>query len=306
MAEFRIEWDHVARRDWHKLLLQAPRCGLQQGWSYGEALRAGGVALRRLVARGPDGRPLACAQVAQRRLMGLVGTAFLLRGPVWLDRDVPTAAQEALIRQIRADLGRPILIWAPESTATPPGRRPVVTGYSTIWLDLAQPLVDLERRLDAKWRGHLRQARRGALEVARQGTGAGLDWLIAANEAYRRNVGYRGPAPLFLRRLAAAAETSGELFCLVARERGAPVAGILVLRHGAAATYEVGHTTPRGRELRAKFLLLWRAVELLAAQRVRWLDLGGIDTERARGVARFKLGLGGEVETLAGTFTVMR
>ena len=80
------------------------------------------------------------------------------------------------------------------------------------------------------------------------------------------------------------------------------LAGVLLVRHGAAATYEVGHVTPRGRALCAKHLLLWQALLRLAEQGVRCLDLGGVDGERAPGLACFKLGLGGEIATLAGTF----
>ena len=39
---------------------------------------------------------------------------------------------------------------------------------------------------------------------------------------------------------------------------------------------------------------------------VRWLDLGGIATDRSPGIARFKLGMGGEVAILPGTFLVRR
>ena len=37
---------------------------------------------------------------------------------------------------------------------------------------------------------------------------------------------------------------------------------------------------------------------------VRWLDLGGVATDRSPGIARFKLGMGGEVAILPGTFLV--
>jgi hypothetical protein len=160
----------------------------------------------------------------------------------------------------------------------------------------------LRRRLRPTWGHCLAQAERRGLQVETEGGTAGLDWLLVCNEAHRRKVGYRGPSPVFLRRVAAAASPDGELLLLLALDRQAPVAGVLFVSHGAAATYEVGHVTTRGRELCAKHLLLWRAVELLAARGVRWLDLGGIDTLRAPGLARFKLGLGGEVQTLAGTF----
>ncbi len=108
----------------------------------------------------------------------------------------------------------------------------------------------------------------------------------------------------FLGRLARAAHDCRELLLLVAFERAEPVAGIMILRHGISATYEVGYVAPRGRELRATHLLLWHAVEALIRKRVRWLDLGGIATDRSPGIARFKLGMGGTVATLPGTFLV--
>jgi lipid II:glycine glycyltransferase (peptidoglycan interpeptide bridge formation enzyme) len=91
---------------------------------------------------------------------------------------------------------------------------------------------------------------------------------------------------------------------LVAVDDSEPVAGVMLLRHGASATYEVGYASARGRALRATHLLLWRAAELLASRGVRWLDLGGVATDRSPGIARFKLGMGGTVATLPGTFLV--
>ena len=79
-----LDWDAVGRADWQGLLGVA-RSGLQQGWSYGEALRLSGVRVHRAVVRDAGGRPIGCLQVAERRLLGPIGAGFLLRGPVWLD-----------------------------------------------------------------------------------------------------------------------------------------------------------------------------------------------------------------------------
>lgn len=294
----RCEWDRASRREWHKLLARAPRCALQQGWAYGEALRAHGVGVHRLVAFDAAGAVVACAQVARRRLLGLLPALFLLRGPVWI-RPQP---EDALLAAIRARFGRAPLLWAPETSGALPGRRAVVTGYSTSWLALDRPGLELRRGLRGKWRHRLGQAERQGLEVA--ASPAELGWLLAANEARRREVGYRGPSPAFLAHLATAAMTGGDLLLVTACKAGKPLAGALFVRHGGAATYEVGHVTARGRELGANHLLLWRSLGMLAERSVRWVDLGGIDTERAPGLARFKLGLGGEIATLAGTFLV--
>jgi hypothetical protein len=299
MVGIALDEGTIPRKAWSALLAEAGRSGLQQGWAYGEALRQGGIPVARLVLREGT-RPLALAQVAERRLFGLARIAFLLRGPAWLAR-VDEGQRRAVLGAVRARLGRCAVIWTPEQEG-PVGRRPVMTGYSTAWLDLAAGSAALRRGLDARWRNHLRQAERCRLDVqtCRRG-GPLLDWLLDGNERHRRKVGYRGPAPAFLARLAHAAAEGGDLLLLVAREGTMPVAGVMLVRHGAAATYEVGYTSPRGRELSATHLLLWRGVELLATDDVRWLDLGGLSTP---GIAGFKLGLGAEVATLAGTFFI--
>ena len=51
--------------------------------------------------------------------------------------------------------------------------------------------------------------------------------------------------------------------------------------------------------------MLVRAAEALWVEGVRWLDLGSVDTERASGLARFKLGTGAELRRLGTTCLVL-
>jgi len=51
--------------------------------------------------------------------------------------------------------------------------------------------------------------------------------------------------------------------------------------------------------------MLTRAAKALAAEDVRWLDLGSVDTEGAPGLARFKPGTGAELRKLAATLLVL-
>jgi lipid II:glycine glycyltransferase (peptidoglycan interpeptide bridge formation enzyme) len=77
---------------------------------------------------------------------------------------------------------------------------------------------------------------------------------------------------------------------------------MMFLIHGQAATYQVGWSNDQGRDLNAHNLLLWQAMTELSARGVRVLDLGGVNTGRSAGLARFKIGTGGQVHQLAGTF----
>ena len=109
----------------------------------------------------------------------------------------------------------------------------------------------------------------------------------------------------FLGQLALAAREARELVLLLAFERAEPVAG-----HHDPAPWRQRHL--RGRPCRRRaaascaptHLLLWHAIEALIRKQVRWLDLGGIATDRSPGIARFKLGMGGTVATLPGTFLI--
>ncbi|WP_310626508.1 hypothetical protein [Limnohabitans sp.] len=57
-----------------------------------------------------------------------------------------------------------------------------------------------------------------------------------------------------------------------------------------------------GRDLHAPNLILWQGIEALRERGVRKLDLGGVNTTRSAGIARFKMSTGGQVLTCAGTF----
>lgn len=287
---------------WGRLLAGAERCALQQAWAYGAAVEGQGHAVARAVLR-QGGEALALAQVVRRRLAPGFGLGLLLRGPVWLGADPDPAQETAALAGLRASLGRTLLVWQPDDArglARRAGWRRIWTGPSTAWLDLSPPPGTLRVRLDARWRNRLAAAEAAPLTVIEAGRGPGLDWLVAANERQRLARRYRGPSAGFIRALAA----SGQNVALVARHEGALVAGVLLLRHGRSATYHAGVTTETGRRLRAHHRLLWEGILRLRREGCTALDLGGVDTVSHAGIARFKLALGGAVETLAGSYLV--
>ena len=54
--------------------------------------------------------------------------------------------------------------------------------------------------------------------------------------------------------------------------------------------------------MHAHNLILWKGIEALKERGIRMLDLGGVNTIRSAGIARFKMSTGGKVLTLAGTY----
>lgn len=284
---------------WHDRLQAAGRSALQQGWAYGQAVALQGHGVARFGAfAGED--CIALAQLVHRRLPFSLGLALLLRGPVWLGQ--PDAA--AWLPELQRTIGWRHLVWQPDDDDARDrraGGRRIWTGAAHVVLDLFPELSALRRGLDGKWRNMLKAGEAAGLKVDATSGGPALDWLIAEAERQRRERRYAAPHPSFQANLAAASGRKGALV-LTASSGGQPIAAMLFLRHGSTATYQLGATTSAGRATRAHHRLLWEAVVRLKDAGCRRLDLGQADTVTSPGIARFKLGTGGEVLTLAGSY----
>ena len=313
VGDIQLEWDAIQQTTWEELLTRAGRSSIEQSWAYGAAVAdTANRQVRRGVVIDHQG-PIAIVQAFERRLAGLGRSIQILRGPVWLGDSGDAERQLdafALIRSTWRRSRRELLVWMPEIAGCPGsealmrmlGARRMVTGYSSAWIDMTRTDEALRAGLHPKWRNKLRGAEAAGLRTdMASGDGPRLDWLLDRYETHRRKIRYLGPAPALIRAFAAAVGKKREVLVMRALHDGAPIAGILLLCHGASATYFVGWTSDEGRRRRAHNLLLWRGALALRERGITWLDLGGINPA-APGVARFKLGMGGEFVTLAGTY----
>ncbi len=193
---------------------------------------------------------------------------------------------------------------APESHAVMRGlgARRMVTGYSSDWMDRRRDEGALRAALKGSWRRQLKvaEASRLRVEVSTETREPALAWLLGEYEPFRRKTRFAGPDGRLIRALAGSPLSRPMI--LQAYDQRRPVAGILILRHGNAASYSIGWSGPDGRTHRAHHLLLWRALREMQKSGVEWFDVGGLFANTAPGIARFKLGMGGEVFTLAGTY----
>lgn len=284
---------------------------LQQSWAYGQALEQLGVTVHRaLVLEG--GQPLALAQFQCRRLGFYIGLASCSRGPVWAAQ-----ADAGLRQQVWRALKRGIPTRAWRATVFSPDETPeqlpagamrglhrVMTGYSTVTLDLTEPLEKLRAGLDGKWRNRLVRAQ--ALEGVQVHVRASLkdvQWLLERESQQRQARGFMALPTDFVTAYIAAHPERSQAFVMASASQGKQTLGsMLFLIHGAGATYHMGWASEEGRRVNIHNLLMWRAIEHLQSRSVEQLDLGGINTRALPGISRFKLGTGGRLLTLAGTY----
>jgi lipid II:glycine glycyltransferase (peptidoglycan interpeptide bridge formation enzyme) len=256
-----------------------------------------------------------CQQVAQAQFIvrkwGKLGAvALCTRGPIWSKHLTPE--DESLVyKALKKTLplkGIRFMAVTPEvaegqAHGLHPMRR-IMSGMSTVMLDISLPMPEIRAQLEGRWRTSLVGAEASDMKVHRVGTNEGqYRWLLDNEKLQRVDKQLEGlPIPFFDMYVQSRKQPAKNILTLrsdLGRDR---IAAMMFLIHGEAATYQVGWTSDQGRELNAHHLILWRAIEELRERGIRVLDLGGVNTIRSAGVARFKMRTGGKILTLAGTY----
>jgi lipid II:glycine glycyltransferase (peptidoglycan interpeptide bridge formation enzyme) len=183
------------------------------------------------------------------------------------------------------------------------GTRRMVTGLSSAWLDLSLDEDTLMRQMTGAWRNALRSAEKGGTSVVVEDVARVLPDLMEDYDNFRKGKRFVGPPGQFITAMADVDEGAGQnVVAPSAHVAGKRIAGMVLIRHGLSATYFVSWTSDAGRQRKAHNLLLWHGIQQLKHKGTLWLELGGLNTVSAAGIARFKLGLNPEPFTLAGTY----
>ncbi len=311
---FQLHFNDLPRARWERMT-EAVAAPLQQSWAYGEAMRALGAEILRVRLRDErTRRDVALAQFVIRRWLGRPRLALASRGPVWLT-SLSGDDQANAMRRIQSAplLTEDQLAWprlgvvspdsgTPSDVMTAAGMRKVFTGPTHVDLDLRPSESALRSAMQVKWRNRLKAAERSALKVrVFEPRFDSYGWLLEADAAQQEQRGYAALPPVFAslyHQIAGGASVR----LAFAEDGGARAAAMLFLLHGRRATYHIGWTGPLGRQNGAHNQLLWHAMLSLKADGVDAVDLGGVDTGRGAGLARFKLGTGGRLAPLPGAF----
>lgn len=305
-----ITWDRLSRAEWETLFTEVGRTPLIQSWAYGDAkAQVEGWRPYRAVLTA-NGRPVALAQVLEKRVAGIGRVARLNRGPVWLVEPDAERLAEALtlVRQPWRWWRGGALFLAPELAAERADevarlgwRRRGAPQWCSSWVDLALTPEELRKRLKADWRNSLNKGPKAGLTVSVSiGEAGPLAWLMEQYRGFMAGKGFEGTPPPVIEAMFRA--RPADLMVVQGHIESQTVCGVLMLRHGTAATYLVGYNGEQGRKVKANNPIMWGAMMALRDAGVRWLDLGGIDEINTPGIAVFKRGIGGEEYRLAGEF----
>ncbi|MFZ9871909.1 MAG: GNAT family N-acetyltransferase [Steroidobacteraceae bacterium] len=287
----------------------------EQAWAYGEAMRSLGSIVRRIRASNDRGETIATAQILERRFLGYLGFASCSLGPTWSIR----AREDAELRRqcllaIRAALRNSLLYvttFTPEFDDSSVGAleeyahfRKVMTGLSTVVIDLKHSNEELRASMETRWRNRLSHAERHWRGDVSVGSSiSGLRSLLRLEDEQRRTRKFTGLPVALIERYVEFSGTNQPAFIIArANQRNDMQAAMLFVLHADRATYHIGWANEIAKKSNLHNLLLWRSISALRERGVTALDLGVINTQSLPGISRFKLGTGGRAITLPGTY----
>lgn len=308
-----IEWNAYTRVQWRNLLKTCPHATLLQSYYYAQAMRE---VKQQNIRHGLIKIDGIAAGIVQMQEVSLFGQAIhgvsIDRGPCWFDgfghaSHIDSFA-DALNIEFPARFGRKRR-FLPEFYKNNRlydfknwKKMNKSKEYKTFIVDLLPELEEIRLKLKKNWRNILNKSEKQNLFIQIDENLSTLGALLQNYMQDRIQKRYAGTSPKFLATLAKYAAMNKECLILNAVDDGEVIASIMVFIHGRGATYQVGWTTPYGRDKGAHQLLLWEAIKILKSRSIIEFDLGGHNDE-AEGLYRFKQGLGGQEITLIGSYS---
>ncbi len=310
-----IEWNTLSIPEWEQKYKTITRANVLQSYDYACAIAPLNHQKPRWGLIKIDGHEAGLVQILEAGLFkNRIHAVILDRGPLWFHEYGTLEHCDAFIKAYNKEFPRrpgrkrrfiPEIQASDEITQrlTAHGfTRQPAPGYQTLWLDLREDPETLRQNLKKNWRGTLNKAEKENLTLEWDEQGAHLDWLLQNYAVDRAAKGYDGPSVKLIRAMAKTFTPGKNMLIGRALSKGDPIAGILILCHGAGATYQIGFSQAEGRNKGAHHLLLWNALLVLKQKGIHDFDLGGVNDETAKGVKDFKTGMGAKLFYTAGLY----
>ena len=309
---WQVEVDRATPAEWSSMLDLFDDANLYQTWSYG-AIRWGRKNLSHLVLKR-NGEVLGMAQLRIIRPTKFnFGMAYLRWGPLChrrgreLDAEATLYMAQALHQEYVSKQGLLLQVIPNAFAGTPRAElfqfgfssftqepRTSANVYRTFVLDLAQPLEELRKNLDKKWRNQLTRSEKNGLKII---TGSGTDeyrtFCRMYNQMWKRKAFETTVDVEEFGRLQEDLPENHRMRILICEKDGFPLAGMVASAMGDSAIYVLGATSDDGLNAKGAYLLQWTLIQWLKENGFKWYDLGGIDPQGNPGVYSFKRGLSG-------------
>jgi peptidoglycan pentaglycine glycine transferase (the first glycine) len=282
--------DESRRRQWNDFVVTTPNFGLMQSYEWGELKEKQGWEVVRLAAE----REAKIAAVAQMLVKpaarGLLSLAYIPRGPLvdWEDRETTTALLDALY--VEARRYKAICLRIEPPLLHDPDNHHLLQSYGfqhiehtnqprcTMIVDLPVDMDELLMALPSSTRYNIRKSQRKGV-IIDVGTAEDLPTFFRLMETTGERSDFPIRSPDFYEQEWRAFSPLGQARLFVARYQGAAIAVQMPFCFGEhAATFHAGSLNEY-RNLKAGYLMMWKAMCWAREQGCRTFDLWGIPDE---------------------------
>jgi len=320
MSNTIISTHFILAKEWAELAGQFGDLSFEQSLTYSAAAAAQIGGQVRFVRIDQSGVPVAAACIRIKTVPGLRrGIAWIASGPIMQtaadalpDDATQVEILEALRHQFVEKEGHILRLRLPglafhksehmNEIAAQAGFQPTsrAPAYRSFAIDLRLDEDTLMKKLNGKWRGHLRYALKSGISLE-QGRNPDLiaRFMALFEEIQIAKKFSTGVSPEFHFSLKGP-DFSHDI--LIATKDGQDIGGIVIGTCGKTAVYLFGATSEAGRRFRAGYFLAWKGINLSRNRELDWYDLGGVDFEVNPSVAKFKEGTNGEYIEAAGPY----
>jgi lipid II:glycine glycyltransferase (peptidoglycan interpeptide bridge formation enzyme) len=311
-SEWQVEMDRWTPIEWSQMLDLFSDANIYQTWSYGQ-VHWGKKTLSHLVLKR-DGEICAMTQLRIVRPTRFnFGMAYLRWGPLCerrgkpLDSEIVSRMANAIDteyvrkRKLFVRIIPNAFIASGRATAfqsafsrfdSEPSAPSNV--YRTFVVDLAPEIDELRKRLDAKWRNHLKRAEKNNLKIIAGNGSAEFRTFCDIYNQMRERKSFETTVDVEeFARIQEDLPEQHRMRVLICEDACQPVAALAVSAMGDSAIYLLGATNEGGMKSQGAYLLQWTMIQWLKEKGIRWYDLGGIDPEMNPGVYSFKRGFSG-------------
>jgi len=307
--------------EWKKYFLLSNNNNILQTWHYGEAKKTcSNVSIIRFVIFN-NKEAVGLAQFITRSFPIVGIFARMNRGPVILGREKDAHTEllsfsiiSALLKEFKIRKWR-LVVLAPEINDSLNAKKTLkklrlfkfhAPNYASGLIDLKSNEKVIQMSFKKKWRYYLRKSLSKNLNIKlSSGLNTDLNILLTKYNELQNKNSFTGIPEALIASLSKQVDKDWSFNLFIAKDNNPlsvdDLLGMLVLiKHGDTATYLIGLTETKGKELNVNYALLWHAILHAKELGCDWFDIGGLDETTPAGIAHFKKGLNSKLYSLVG------
>jgi hypothetical protein len=307
-----VEWEHCARDFLDYSIYQT--CAYQQVRGIINSQQ-----VHRLAIKSDDGELLALCQIRIQSIKAIgLRVGYVQWGPLIRKKNGTSQNLVDVLSQLRDvcfELDLDVVRLAPNEVNGPEShdiqealkqsgfqRLLDVPAYHTTILSLDPSYEVLREGLHQSWRRMLRKAESSGVEIRKETGQEPFQILQRFYKNLVRKKGFDGVEPDIFSKTQIGLSEFEKISTLVGYCGNQPVTVHATSNLGDCGVFLLSASSDKGYECRASYVAWWRAIVDSKNKGLRKYDTGGIDFEKAPGIARFKAGIGAEEKFYIGTY----